>query len=64
MIIGAIGTLFQLLSKKLLIKLEIDDGLGLISVHGVCGFWGLVAAGLFDESKGTLNTGSITQVSN
>ncbi len=56
--------MFKLLSKKLLIKLEIDDGLGLISVHGVCGFWGLIAAGLFDETKGTLYTGSITTVTN
>ena len=28
-------------------KLGVDDPVGAFSVHGVCGFWGLVATGLF-----------------
>jgi len=29
-------------------KLKIDDPVGAVSVHGVCGAWGTLAAGLFD----------------
>ena len=29
-------------------KLKIDDPVGAISVHGVCGAWGTLAAGIFD----------------
>jgi len=31
-------------------KLKIDDPVGAISVHGVCGAWGTLAAGLFDSA--------------
>ena len=30
-------------------KLKIDDPVGAISVHGVCGVWGTLAVGLFYE---------------
>ncbi|NOY54294.1 MAG: ammonium transporter [Deltaproteobacteria bacterium] len=31
-------------------KLKIDDPVGAVSVHGVCGAWGTLAAGLFNAS--------------
>lgn len=33
--------------NKVLKKLKIDDVVGAVSVHGVCGAWGTLAAGLF-----------------
>ena len=30
-------------------KVKIDDPVGAVSVHGVCGAWGTLAAGLFDK---------------
>jgi Amt family ammonium transporter len=32
-------------------KLKIDDPVGAISVHLVCGIWGTLAAGMFGEGK-------------
>ncbi|MGK0272359.1 MAG: Amt family ammonium transporter [Cocleimonas sp.] len=42
-IIGAIGGLIVVFSIVGLDKLKIDDPVGAISVHGVVGFWGLMA---------------------
>ena len=35
-------------------KLKVDDPVGAISVHGICGLWGTIAVGLFasDTSAG------------
>jgi len=40
---------------------KIDDRVGAISVHGVCGFWGLLATGIFvsDASFGTQLIGGL-----
>ena len=42
-------------------KLKIDDPVGAVSVHGVCGAWGTIAVGLFGAEKvmgvGDVNTG-------
>jgi Amt family ammonium transporter len=40
---------------------KIDDPVGAISVHGVCGFWGLLATGIFvsDASFGTQLIGGL-----
>lgn len=39
-------------------KMKIDDPVGAIAVHGVNGFFGTVAVGIFSETKGLLATGS------
>ena len=44
---GAIAGVLVLYSMKLLEK-KVDDAVGAVSVHGVCGAWGTLAAGLFD----------------
>jgi len=44
---GAIAGVLVHFSMKLLEK-KVDDAVGAVSVHGVCGAWGTLAAGLFD----------------
>lgn len=44
---GAIAGILVHFSMKLLEK-KVDDAVGAVSVHGVCGAWGTLAAGLFD----------------
>ena len=36
----------------------VDDAVGAVTVHGVCGVWGTIAAGLFD-SAGMFNLGTV-----
>jgi Amt family ammonium transporter len=42
-LIGAIGGAIVVLSVSFFDKLQIDDPVGAISVHGVVGIWGLLA---------------------
>lgn len=60
--IGAIGSFAFMLSKKLLIRFEVDDGLSQVSIHLMCGIWGLLAEGIFDGNMGTLRTGSMRPI--
>ena len=64
---GAIAGVIVVLSVLGVERLRIDDPVGAFSVHGVCGFWGLLATGLFattspinglDESAGLLYGGN------
>jgi len=41
------------------VKAKIDDPVGAISVHGICGIWGTLAVGLFDTTSGTLYGGGL-----
>ncbi|WP_128755872.1 ammonium transporter [Bacillus sp. LL01] len=43
-------------------KLKLDDPVGAIAVHGVCGIWGTLAVGLFSTSSGLFYGGGITQL--
>jgi Amt family ammonium transporter len=45
--IGGIAGVLVVLSVMALDKVRIDDPVGAISVHLVCGIWGTLAAGLF-----------------
>lgn len=49
---GFIGGLLACASKECLEYLHIDDPVGAIPVHGVAGFWGLLAVGLFHRDGG------------
>ncbi|MBI4773721.1 MAG: ammonium transporter [Deltaproteobacteria bacterium] len=47
-IIGAIAGVIVVLSVLFFDKIKVDDPVGAVSVHGVCGAWGTLAAGLFN----------------
>ena len=47
MAIGAIGSLWIIVTEQLLTNLRIDDPVGAIPVHLGCGIWGTIAVGLF-----------------
>ncbi len=49
-IVGAIAGIIVVFSIIFFDKIKIDDPVGAISVHGVCGVWGTVAVGLFSEA--------------
>ena len=45
--IGAIAGVLVVAGVLLFDKLQVDDPVGAISVHGLCGIWGTIAVGLF-----------------
>lgn len=45
--IGAVSGMLVVMAISLIDRLRIDDPVGAISVHGVCGVWGTLAVGLF-----------------
>ncbi|MCD8567000.1 MAG: ammonium transporter [Geovibrio sp.] len=47
-LIGAIAGFLVVFSVIFFDKIRVDDPVGAISVHGVCGVWGTLAAGLFN----------------
>jgi Amt family ammonium transporter len=55
-LIGFIAGIIVDLATALLEKLQIDDPVGAFPVHGACGIWGVIAAGLFDLDKGWFTT--------
>lgn len=46
-IIGGIGGAIVVLSVKMFDRLKVDDPVGAISVHGVCGTWGTLSIAFF-----------------
>jgi Amt family ammonium transporter len=51
-IIGLVAGVIVVLSVVALDKLRLDDPVGAISVHGVCGIWGTLAVGIFGKMAG------------
>jgi len=49
-LIGALAGVIVVYSVLFFDKIKIDDPVGAISVHGVCGAWGTLAAALFHEN--------------
>ncbi|MFC1658564.1 ammonium transporter [Candidatus Omnitrophota bacterium] len=57
-LIGAIAGIIAVLGVLLLDKLNIDDPVGAVSVHGFNGIWGTIAIGLFGkQALGLANNG-------
>ncbi len=54
-IIGAVSGVLVVFSVLFFDKIRIDDPVGAVSVHGVCGAWGTLAAGLFNMGGVTLS---------
>jgi len=52
-IIGTLAGVIVVFSVTLLDRLKIDDPVGAVSVHLVCGIWGTLALGLFSVAPGT-----------
>ena len=52
-IIGAIGGIIVVFSIVTMDKFKLDDPVGAISVHGVCGLWGLIAV-IFSNSDANI----------
>ena len=50
-LIGAIAGVIVVFAVLWFDKIKIDDPVGAISVHGVCGIWGTVAVGLFSPNE-------------
>jgi Amt family ammonium transporter len=46
-VVGAIAGALVVFSILFFDKIKIDDPVGAISVHGICGIWGTVAVGIF-----------------
>lgn len=62
-IIGAIGGALVVFSVLFIDRtLKIDDPVGAVSVHGVCGLWGTLSCGLFNMDTGLFYGGGIKQL--
>ncbi|MEO1524425.1 MAG: ammonium transporter [Planctomycetota bacterium] len=68
-IIGAVAGFIVVVSIIAFDKIKIDDPVGAVSVHGVCGVWGTVAVGIFSADHnpvtqliGTLSMGAFAFV--
>ena len=62
-LIGAVGGALVVLSVLFIDHvLRIDDPVGAVSVHGVCGVWGTLSVGLFNMETGLFNGGGLSQL--
>jgi Amt family ammonium transporter len=48
---GAIAGFLVVMAVLFFDRIGVDDPVGAVSVHGVCGAWGTLAAGLFNAEK-------------
>ena len=55
-IIGLVAGVLVVLSVLFFDKIRVDDPVGAVSVHGVCGAWGTLAAGIFDTAGFSMHT--------
>ncbi|MFN2339941.1 MAG: ammonium transporter [Halanaerobium sp.] len=59
-IIGALAGIIVIYAVEFFDKLQIDDPVGAVSVHGVCGAFGTIAVGFFATEGGLLFGGGIS----
>ena len=59
---GLIGGVIVVFSILFFDKIKIDDPVGAVSVHGVCGAWGTLAIGLFGQEVGLIYGGGVSQL--
>lgn len=50
-VIGILGAAVYISSSALLARFKIDDPLDASPIHGFCGFWGVLAVGIFSTDK-------------
>ena len=51
-LIGLVSGVLVVYSINFLEKRGLDDAVGAISVHGICGIWGVIAVAIFDTADG------------
>ncbi len=54
LLLGAVGGIVVVFSVLFFDRIKIDDPVGAISVHGVCGAWGTIGVGLLATETGLL----------
>jgi len=59
---GLVAGIIVVLAVVAIESMRIDDPVGAVSVHGVCGVWGTLAVGLFMTDGGLLVGGGTTQI--
>ncbi len=59
-LIGLVSGVLVVYSINLLEKRGFDDAVGAISVHGICGIWGVLAVAIFDTADGLVYGGGTT----
>jgi len=59
---GLIGGVLVVLSVVMFDRIRIDDPVGAVSVHGVCGAWGTLAIGLWGTDVGLFLGGGASQL--
>ena len=61
-IIGCGGGVVWAVVSALLVKYRVDDPLDATTVHGACGFWGIMSIGLFSQDSGVFYGGDGRQL--
>ncbi len=59
LVIGMISGVIVVFAVLFFDKIKIDDPVGAISVHGVCGAWGTIAVGLFAVKDNAYDVGGL-----
>ncbi len=59
-LIGLVSGVLVVYSINFLEKRGFDDAVGAISVHGICGIWGVLAVAIFDTADGLFYGGGTT----
>ncbi|XP_053621103.1 putative ammonium transporter 2 [Plodia interpunctella] len=55
-LIGMIGACIAIVTCPLFDRIKVDDPVGASAVHGACGFWGVLAVGLFADNPIPMET--------
>lgn len=61
-VIGVLSGLLVVGAVRFFERMKVDDPVGAISVHGVCGAWGTIAVGLFAAEGGLFTDGETAQL--
>lgn len=56
-IIGITAGFIMVFGIELITKLKVDDPVGAVSVHGMCGAWGTLMTGVFAKNDGLIYSG-------
>ena len=59
-LIGLVSGVLVVYSINFLEKKGFDDAVGAVSVHGICGIWGVLAVAIFDTTDGLVYGGGAT----